>query len=652
MRIAIVVFALLLALLPSCSVGVAGPSVEGERVGAKAEAEEEEEVPNVILESGVVMLEWVERMGGLEAFCDNATMTTPSEWNARWAQFLRTLCAVHVGERRRNNQGSMRVVVVVGAGPAGLLAALTAWRRGAHVVVVEKRMTYERDTWFDVSNGAWGDALDEMERWGIFLLEDELDVGEMIAKDDFSGQVKLGDILPIRCESLERFLAQTCFLLGLDMRYGVKFERMNEACTAALTSAGDEIPFDVIVGADGHTQESSTLREQLGIEEETVPNLRQMSLFLRFKQCPTIRESALDDWEVSIEVPWVVMVYRRFFSDQCDLQVLLDENAAHLIETGYMKAWDLLILVANWSLPLEFPTKKELRAAVTTDEPQIVVTPLTRSSVSTVCANPECKSVGVLVGDAVFPAHYRLGIGVNNAVDSMHNLGVFLGKLSTSGPQRGGVWRDLVAEKKSVDEKRMATVWLHQAQIMWLESYCGVHVFLDAKRVTLDQEEEEEQNALGYRPPVNVRDLYVVRTHRLHPMLKPRPGEPLGRVRMKPAHFSVVLSMDEATQRCERLLGKDTWFPAEDAGDEAARRVLADAEFHNPQSVIDVIDACGHQMPMMNVGDLKGELLSAEVQKLPPGACVLELGAFVGYSAVRMGRDLKQGARLVSVEVS
>jgi len=53
---------------------------------------------------------------------------------------------------------------------------------------------------------------------------------------------------------------------------------------------------------------------------------------------------------------------------------------------------------------------------------------------------------------------------------------------------------------------------------------------------------------------------------------------------------------------------------------------------------------------LMNVGDRKGPMLAALVRGLPAQARVLEFGAFVGYSAVLMGRALPPGGRLTSVE--
>jgi 2-polyprenyl-6-methoxyphenol hydroxylase-like FAD-dependent oxidoreductase len=42
-------------------------------------------------------------------------------------------------------------VVVVGGGPAGLLSAVTAAQAGCDVLVLEQRMEYVRNVWFDIT---------------------------------------------------------------------------------------------------------------------------------------------------------------------------------------------------------------------------------------------------------------------------------------------------------------------------------------------------------------------------------------------------------------------------------------------------------------------------------------------------------------------
>ena len=65
----------------------------------------------------------------------------------------------------------------------------------------------------------------------------------------------------------------------------------------------------------------------------------------------------------------------------------------------------------------------------------------------------------------------------------------------------------------------------------------------------------------------------------------------------------------------------------------------------DPDSVLAALDrfAREHRF-LMNVGDEKGKLLDAELERLGPGARVLELGCYCGYSAIRMARLLPSGA--------
>lgn len=53
---------------------------------------------------------------------------------------------------------------------------------------------------------------------------------------------------------------------------------------------------------------------------------------------------------------------------------------------------------------------------------------------------------------------------------------------------------------------------------------------------------------------------------------------------------------------------------------------------------------------LMNVGPEKSELLAELVAKLGPGARVLELGAYCGYSALVISSRLAAGGRLLSIE--
>lgn len=80
--------------------------------------------------------------------------------------------------------------------------------------------------------------------------------------------------------------------------------------------------------------------------------------------------------------------------------------------------------------------------------------------------------------------------------------------------------------------------------------------------------------------------------------------------------------------------------------------VLQHAAAGDPQSVLDAIDTyCSRREWAMNVGDKKGQIVDAVVREQRPSV-LLELGAYCGYSAVRMGRLLAPGARLLTIELN
>ncbi|XP_006768890.1 PREDICTED: catechol O-methyltransferase [Myotis davidii] len=82
------------------------------------------------------------------------------------------------------------------------------------------------------------------------------------------------------------------------------------------------------------------------------------------------------------------------------------------------------------------------------------------------------------------------------------------------------------------------------------------------------------------------------------------------------------------------------------------RHVLQHAVAGDPQSVLEAIDTyCSQKEWAMNVGDKKGLIVDAVVREQRPSV-LLELGAYCGYSAVRMGRLLAPGARLLTIELN
>jgi catechol O-methyltransferase len=98
----------------------------------------------------------------------------------------------------------------------------------------------------------------------------------------------------------------------------------------------------------------------------------------------------------------------------------------------------------------------------------------------------------------------------------------------------------------------------------------------------------------------------------------------------------------------KRLMSE--WQVGDGREEEAARYVIAHAPAGDIDAAIAAIDKFAHQRKfLINVGDEKGAILDAAVDRIKPQR-VLELGAYVGYSALRMARRLPLGGCVFSVE--
>jgi catechol O-methyltransferase len=94
------------------------------------------------------------------------------------------------------------------------------------------------------------------------------------------------------------------------------------------------------------------------------------------------------------------------------------------------------------------------------------------------------------------------------------------------------------------------------------------------------------------------------------------------------------------------------WQVGDGREEALAAYVTSNAIPGDPGDAIRLVDEfCYQRSVMMNVGDEKGQLLDAAVQRVRP-ELLLELGAYCGYSALRMARVMPPGARLYSVEFS
>jgi catechol O-methyltransferase len=79
---------------------------------------------------------------------------------------------------------------------------------------------------------------------------------------------------------------------------------------------------------------------------------------------------------------------------------------------------------------------------------------------------------------------------------------------------------------------------------------------------------------------------------------------------------------------------------------------LKSANKNNPQAILDTIDYYAwNEAFLMNIGDEKGLLLEKAIREKNPENC-LELGVYLGYSSIRILRNLHESSKLTSIEAS
>ena len=86
--------------------------------------------------------------------------------------------------------------------------------------------------------------------------------------------------------------------------------------------------------------------------------------------------------------------------------------------------------------------------------------------------------------------------------------------------------------------------------------------------------------------------------------------------------------------------------------EEVLDLVRRKAKKNNPESVLKVIDSFAYKKTfLMNIGDKKGKILDEYVLK-SNAKCLLELGVYLGYSTIRIAKNLSDDAHLYSIDVN
>ena len=94
-------------------------------------------------------------------------------------------------------------------------------------------------------------------------------------------------------------------------------------------------------------------------------------------------------------------------------------------------------------------------------------------------------------------------------------------------------------------------------------------------------------------------------------------------------------------------------FKREEISGEVKKYVFENAVRNNPDSVLKAMDNFAkNRRFLMNIGDIKGSLLTNQLKKIGSDLTILELGCFCGYSAILMAKNLTKFGKVVSIEVN
>lgn len=94
-------------------------------------------------------------------------------------------------------------------------------------------------------------------------------------------------------------------------------------------------------------------------------------------------------------------------------------------------------------------------------------------------------------------------------------------------------------------------------------------------------------------------------------------------------------------------------FKREEISGEVKKYVFENAIRNNPDSVLKTMDNFAkNRRFLMNIGDIKGSLLTNQLKKIGSDLTILELGCFCGYSAILMAKNLTKFGKVVSIEVN
>jgi 2-polyprenyl-6-methoxyphenol hydroxylase-like FAD-dependent oxidoreductase len=225
-----------------------------------------------------------------------------------------------------------RPIVVLGAGPCGLRAAIELASLGAHVILAEKREEFTRIQRLKL----WDCVAQDLVSWGV----------RAIAANATSFGAD-PDYLHVGCGELQVWLLKLCCFLGVDLRLGVEAKLLEWHCRCPLVEIGTEkIEAHAVVAADG--SQSRTVAA-LQMPQVAQRSSQALGVVIHFKNTQSTEERNLRQysWARQFNAPLFESLQVATGADLENIVYYKGENVHYivmtptkkcLLDTGVLKA--------------------------------------------------------------------------------------------------------------------------------------------------------------------------------------------------------------------------------------------------------------------------------------------------------------------------
>ncbi|ETO23769.1 hypothetical protein RFI_13405 [Reticulomyxa filosa] len=210
--------------------------------------------------------------------------------------------------------------------------------------------------------------------------------------------------------------------------------------------------------------------------------------------CTDKNGDVIDPWRISFQYDDIDAVFKRFYLNHCQMQILFNENVNKTwgLHADEQLWWDVLWNVTQFLFVTKPPSLSALKQTYVDLEHKLRTVKTQIKLVQDVLAplpmgdHSSTSSIQyvLIAGDAAMTAHYRLGVGINTILDGFAiNTDFFEDFASTlhghANDDMLHARQDIVRKYNTLMHARLLEKAMFQNTVIFLESYCRLLVFFD-----------------------------------------------------------------------------------------------------------------------------------------------------------------------------